>query len=355
MHNGVRITLPTLTLGVVGGALFALLHLPLPWLLGALVFNLIGSFSGLRLGLSAYVRDPALTVLGVTIGSALTPDLVGRAQDWWLTLAAIALFVVTASPLAILYCRKVMRFDVVSATYAGIPGGLSEMIFIGSALGGDPRRIALAHASRLALILLLLPPTMKLVAGIDIATVRPGFSPWATIPPLDAMLLLGCAVLGAFAARLMRLPNPYLLGPLILSVVVHLLSLTSAKPPNWLLDVIQLVVGAYVGAQFANTRAIDLLRILSLSSILTLMLLGMAGLFAWTLSQAMGFEFAAVLLAFVPGGIAEVSLIAVLLHIDPLFVAAHHIFRVLLILSFAPMLAIRSRQHESKHGKSSHD
>ena len=351
MQHGVRTTLHTLALGLAGGALFATLQLPLPWLLGALVFNMIGSFSGLRLGLSAYVRNPALTVLGVTIGSALTPDFVDRAQDWWLTLAAMALFVATASPLAILYCRKVMGFDVVSATYAGIPGGLTEMIVTGSASGGDPRRIALAHSSRLAVILLVLPPVMSLVAGIGITGTRPGFSPWTAMPLFDAMLLLGCAVFGVLAARLVRLPNPFLLGPLILSVVVHMFSLTTAKPPNWLLDMVQLVIGAYVGAQFANTRAADLVRILSLSSILTLLLLGWAGLFAWTSSQAMGFEFAAVLLAFVPGGIAEMSLIAVLLHIDPIFVAAHHIFRVLLILSCSPLLAMRSRRHRSTNGK----
>lgn len=354
MHHGVRTTLLTLALGLAGGVLFAALSLPLPWLLGALVFNMIGSFSGLRLGLSTYVRNPALTVLGVTIGSALTPDLIDRAQDWWLTLAAVALFVVTASPLAIGYCRKVMGFDAVTATYASIPGGLSEMIFTGSALGGDPRRIALAHASRLALILLVLPPVMSRVAGIDIAGARPGFSPWATLTTLDAMLLLACAVLGAFTARSVRLPNPFLLGPLILSGAVHLFSLTTAKPPNWLLDMIQLVVGAYVGAQFANTRATDLVRILTLSSILTVLLLGWAGLFAWVSSQAVGLEFAAVLLAFVPGGIAEMSLIAVLLHIDPIFVAAHHIFRVLLIFSFSPLLAMRSRQHQATNGKSHH-
>ncbi len=352
MHDDVRMTLKTLALGLVGGALFAILHLPLPWLLGALVFNLIGSFSGLRLGLSSYVRSPTLTVLGVTIGSALTPDLIGRAQDWWLSLAAMALFVATAAPLAIVYCRKVMGFDMVSATFAGIPGGLSEMIFTGAALGGDPRRIALAHAARLALILLLIAPVMRLVAGIDIAGARPGFSTWSLMPPVDATILLGCAVLGAFAARLLRLPNPFLFGPLIFSVAAHLFSLTSAKPPNWLLDIVQLVVGAYVGAQFANSRAADLLRILALSSVLTLLLLAWAGLIAWALSWAMGFEFAAVLLAFIPGGIAEMSLIAVLLHIDPIFVAAHHIFRVLLILSFSPVLAIRSRQHRLKSGQS---
>lgn len=351
MHHGVRATLLTLGLGLAGGALFASLQLPLPWLLGALVFNLIGSFAGLKLGLHTGVRNPALTVLGVTIGSTLTPDLVGRAQDWWLTLAAMALFVATASPLAILYCRKVMGFDVVSATYAGIPGGLTEMIVTGSASGGDPRRIALAHASRLAVILLVLPSAMTIVAGVGITGARPGISPWTTMPPLDAILLLGCAALGALAARLVRLPNPFLLGPLVLSVAAHLFALTTAKPPNWLLDIVQLVVGAYVGAQFANTRAADLARILGLSSILTVLLLGWAALFAWTSSRLMGFEFAAVLLAFIPGGIAEMSLIAVLLHIDPIFVAAHHIFRVLLILSSSPLLAIRSRRYKISNGE----
>lgn len=355
MQYGGRITFQTLALGLVGGALFAALHLPLPWLLGALVFNMIGSFSGLRLGLSGYVRTPVLAVLGVTIGSALAPDVVDRAQEWWLTLTAMTLFVVTASPFAIFYCRKIIGFDVVSATYAGIPGGLTEMIVTGSASGGDPRRIALAHASRLALILLVLPPAMGVVAGVDIAVARPSFSPWVAMPLLDAGVLLGCAVLGGFLARLVRLPNPFLLGPLILSVVVHLASLTAAKPPSWLLDLIQLVVGAYVGAQFANTRVNDLLRTWILSSILTLLLLGWAGLFAGVSSQVTGFEFAAVLLAFVPGGIAEMSLIAILLHIDPIFVAAHHIFRVLLILSFSPMLAMRSRQYQSMTRDSSHD
>ena len=107
------------------------------------------------------------------------------------------------------------------------------------------------------------------------------------------------------------------------------------------------IIGAFVGAQFADTHARKLMQTLLMSSVLTFALLALAVLFAWTLSHYTGFEFAAVFLAFIPGGIAEVSLVAVLLHIDPIFVAAHHIFRVLLIFLLSPLLATRWQHQDS--------
>ncbi len=340
---GTYANLRAIALGVVGGFVFAAANLPLPWLLGALTFNLAGSFVGLRLSVDTRLRNPALSVLGVAIGSSLTPDFITRAQDWWLTFVGIAAFVATATPLAVVYCRKVMGFDPISAIFAGAPGGLSEMIFTGAALGGDARRIALAHAARLVVILLLLPPAMKFFSGLELVAARPGFSPWSLPPPFDASVLLACALLGVVLGRLLKIPNPFLLGPLFLSAATHLLAITNATPPAWLLDIVQLVVGAYVGAQFAGTRVRDLARNLAMSSVLTVTLLGLASLFAWVLSRVAGLPLNAVLLAFVPGGIAEMCLIAILLHIDPIFVAAHHIFRVLLILLASPLIARKLR------------
>lgn len=269
-----------------------------------------------------------------------------RARDWWLSLIGMALFVAVASPLAILYCRRVMGFDTISATFAGIPGGLGEMVLTGATLGGDARRIALAHIGRLAIILILIAPAMQFIAGLELANARPGFSPWVKLPPIDALVLVCCALLGAVIARVIRLPNPFLLGPLLLSAIAHLYGFTTASPPNWLLDIVQLLVGTYVGAQFANTRLGELLRTLALSTLLTFALLGLAGLFAWSLSRYGDLPLAAVLLAFIPGGIAEMCLIAILLHVDPIFVAAHQVFRVLLIMLSSPLLAkwIRRRR-----------
>jgi uncharacterized membrane protein AbrB (regulator of aidB expression) len=51
----------------------------------------------------------------------------------------------------------------------------------------------------------------------------------------------------------------------------------------------------------------------------------------------------ALLLAFSPGGIAEMGIIAVALGIDPLFVATHHVARIGLVVIIAPWLYRRAR------------
>ncbi len=347
MRFQLRANLLAIALGLAGGALFSLFNWPLPWLLGALVFTLTASFAGLQLTLDTGIRNPALMVLGVAVGAAFTPNFLDHAKDWWLSLTGIALFVVIASPLAILYCRRVMGFDITSATFAGMPGGLSEMILTGTAQGGDARYIALVHTGRLAIVLILIAPAMQIIGGMEFTVVRAEINSWTTLPLLDALVLLCCAFFGTIIAKIIRLPNPFLLGPLLLSACAHLLDITAASPPFWLLNVVQLLVGTYIGSQFAGLRLGEMLRTLTLSTLLTFALLGLAGLFAWLLSRSVGLPFATVLLAFVPGGIAEMCLIAVLLQIDPIFVAAHHLFRVLLVLFSSPLLVTWIQRRKS--------
>jgi len=342
-----RANLLAIALGLAGGALFSLLNWPLPWLLGALVFTLTASFAGLQLALDTGIRNPALMVLGVAVGAAFTPDLIDHAKDWWLSLTGIALFVVIASPLATLYCRRVMGFNITTATFAGTPGGLSEMILTGTSQGGDARYIALVHTGRLVIVLILIAPAIQIIGGMEFTVTRADINPWTTLPLVDVLVLLCCAFFGAIIAKAIRFPNPFLLGPLLLSACAHLLGITAASPPSWLLNVVQLLVGTYVGSQFAGLRLRDMLRTLTLSTLLTFALLGLAGLFAYLFSRSLGLPFGTVLLAFVPGGIAEMCLIAILLQIDPIFVAAHHLFRVLLVLFSSPLLVAWIQRRKS--------
>jgi uncharacterized membrane protein AbrB (regulator of aidB expression) len=50
-----------------------------------------------------------------------------------------------------------------------------------------------------------------------------------------------------------------------------------------------------------------------------------------------GLPFASLVLAFSPGGLAEMSLIALALDIDPAFVATHHVVRIFLVVVLAPL------------------
>ena len=52
-----------------------------------------------------------------------------------------------------------------------------------------------------------------------------------------------------------------------------------------------------------------------------------------------GERFEAVVLAFAPGGLAEMSLVAVSLQISVIYVSAHHVARILLSVTFARLFA----------------
>jgi uncharacterized membrane protein AbrB (regulator of aidB expression) len=43
-------------------------------------------------------------------------------------------------------------------------------------------------------------------------------------------------------------------------------------------------------------------------------------------------------LAYAPGGFAEMSLIALALSVDSAFVASHHLIRIILVVTLAPLL-----------------
>ena len=70
------------------------------------------------------------------------------------------------------------------------------------------------------------------------------------------------------------------------------------------------------------------------------MAVGIAGVFAILAGLLLSLPFAQTLLAFSPGGLEAMTLLAFALGIDPLYVGAHHLARFLLI-SFTLPFAFR--------------
>ena len=65
-------------------------------------------------------------------------------------------------------------------------------------------------------------------------------------------------------------------------------------------------------------------------------MLGIAAAFADIVSHLLGLPMYALLLAISPGGLAEMSLVALALDVDTAFVATMHLVRIVLIVTFAP-------------------
>ena len=84
----------TMTIAAAGGALFAALGLPAPWLTGSMMAIVAAAMAGLPVGLPARLRDVAFVLLGISMGSSATPESVAQMQAWPGSLALLALSVV---------------------------------------------------------------------------------------------------------------------------------------------------------------------------------------------------------------------------------------------------------------------
>lgn len=335
---GWRAVVPTLALGTAGGFVFDLISMPLAWMIGALVAVMSAAMAGMSVGVPKRLREGMIAVLGVMLGSAFTPEILGLLGRWAVTLASLALYIAVSLALGIAYLRRVAGYDPVTAFFTAAPGGFSEMVLTGAAMGGDERRIALGHSLRITAVVLVVPFWFQYALGYVPAGARGGYGPpLGALSAADAAMLAAC-VLGIWPARRLGLPAPNMFGPMVLSAAIHLAGLTASKPPGVLVATAMVVVGSSIGSRFAGVPPRLLGRSAAVACGLTAILLAVTVAFAWALHAATGLPLSSLVLAYAPGGFAEMSLVSLAMGLDPAFVSTHHMARIALVVALVPLV-----------------
>ena len=125
---------------------------------------------------------------------------------------------------------------------------------------------------------------------------------------------------------------------MIVSAAAHLSGWTAAAPPFELIAAAQVGVGSAIGCRFAGLGAKVIARIALAATGGTVILMAATLAFALALNAGLGLPIQVLVLAFAPGGTAEMSLIAIALGSDVAFVATHHIVRIFLVVVCAPLV-----------------
>ncbi|WP_142847563.1 AbrB family transcriptional regulator [Telmatospirillum sp. J64-1] len=357
--SGVRLPSPlslaklgfSLALGFCGGWLAYRLSLPLPWLLGALMATLIPSMGGARLQGPKHLRSLVLAIVGVFLGGGFTQDIFGHFGTWLISLGGMFITTLIMSLFGIWYCRKIAGYDRPTAWLSGLPGGLSAMTVMAPDLGADVRLVALTHGVRLVTLLVGLPLAFEVFLGIDVADAALP-EPWVdaaatALSWADGVLLAACVVAGIPLARLLRLPTPIFVGPMLVSAILHLAGLTEAHPPGWVLVAAQVVIGVSVGVRFGGFPFLRLLRTLWSAGVQALVTLLISLAAAFATQEITGLSLGPILLAYVPGGAPEMGIVALSLGLDPAYVTVHHLARLALILLAMPFIT----QYLVRHAK----
>ncbi|HAJ22299.1 MAG TPA: AbrB family transcriptional regulator [Rhodospirillaceae bacterium] len=325
-------------LGACGGFVANWLTLPLPWMLGAMITCTAASIIGLPIQGPMPLRQPMIMVLGVMLGAGFSPDMADRAGEWLISLAFLAAFVGVAGLSAYPFFRKIGGYDRPTAYFSAMPGGLNEMMIVGGAMGGDDRRIVLTHASRILLTVLIVPVVFRFVSDIDM-TDRSRFGVALSAVAWQDYLILGaCGLVGYPIAKVLRIPAPMLVGPMLASASLHLAGMTAATPPLEIVNCAQWIMGTIIGCRFVGVARSEVFRTIALGMGSTVIILTATVFFALLVYEVGGVPFQSAVLAYSPGGLAEMSLVALALGVDVAFVATHHIVRIVYVVVAAPII-----------------
>ncbi|MCO7229687.1 AbrB family transcriptional regulator [Halomonas sp. CnH100-B] len=334
--------LPTLTLGLAGGGLAYWCQLPLPWLLGAMVATTVAALAGVPLQSPGKGRQGVLVVIGVMLGSAFTADMTGEVAAWGISLVIMLAATAVMMIFSVWFSRRIAGHSWETALYAGVPGGVSAVTGMALSSGADLRIIGITHAVRILVLLVAIPPVLQFIGHIDISNASVAASQWLWMPAFsDIVWLLLAGVIGVWLGKRLHLPSPLLFGPALVSAALHFSGITHAAVPPLVIAFAQAVIGISVGVRFAGAPVSEVGVAMLMAFIQALVLLMLAIFAAWVGHWLTGYSAAAALLAYMPGGAPELSLVALTLGIEPAFVTTHHLLRITLLVLLLPLLLRR--------------
>ena len=284
------------------------------------------------------LRPYVIPVIGVMLGSGFDTQTFSHLTEWGLSLLGLIIYIALAAAIVVPLYIKVGRLDPVTAFFSAMPGGLNEMTVIGGELGGDEKRIILSHAARIVVSVSLIAIYFRFILGYDVSSAAIPSGTDVTLDLKSGAILLGCAVLGWMMGKALKLPAAGLLGPLILSAIAHMTGLSHAAPPPALVIFAQIILGTMMGCRFMGAAPRLIVETLVLSTLATtVMLAGSLG-FAIGFHTFFGQTTQQVLLAYAPGGLTEMSLVAIAMNGDVAYIALHHLARIVVLIAIAPSL-----------------
>lgn len=336
----------TLLIAFATGWLFRHAGVPAPYLLGGL-FGVW--FSGrmiaplrTRMGIPRWFHVPVILGVGVLIGTSFQPEVLSRAAPWSASMLAMGITTIFATLAGFFWLTRLRSYPPELALLGCIPGGQAEIISAARDLVEKDYVVALFHLVRVTLIFCLMPLLLALFEGQE--AVIHSNDMLMDLPRFSALTagqftgFVGLAVGGYFLARLLHLPMPHMLGPMGISIIVHITGWMALPRVNEFVIIAQLAIGGGVGARLAEVPFAELasyLRDAIINAVLILVIYSLiAGLMAWILNQPP----VSVWLAFVPGGFYEVTLLALLFGYDIAFASVHQSLRVMMIFFALPWI-----------------
>jgi uncharacterized protein len=325
--------LETLAIGTAGGALFLWAHLPGGLISGAMIAVGVAAIAGRPLAVPPIMTQIVLVLLGISLGSLMSRQLLQHVSAYPLTIALLALATFCSTFGSSLYLQRFHGWDRTSAFLAGSPGALSQIILLALEKGANVPAIAVVQTMRVIILTAALP---LLLALIGIAPASPLSLTTAIASPLELTELIAASVAVSLLLRLIKFPASWMFGAMIGSSVLHGIGLVEGGLPPWVRAVALVGIGALIGSRFARMKPKTLLSHVNAALGSFVIAILISGVFVVVIALTTSVRFGDVVVAFAPGAMDAMLALALTLHIDPIFVGAHHLSRFVFVTIATP-------------------
>ena len=335
----------TLAIAAVGGLILNWLGFPAGLVTGSLLGVATAALFGRPVHIPVPLSRVISVVVGISLGAVVTADTLKGLAAFPLSVLVLAISTLCMITATSSYLRYVHGWDAQSALFGASPGALAQVMTLAAEYKADLRAIAIVQTMRVMALTLGIPAGLAYFGltveggGLMARFVAAG-------PPsiVELIILVAACTAAAWAFFKLRLPGGLMFGSMLASAILHGGGFLHSLLPWWVAYAAVIGIGAVTGSRFANTDPYTLLRFLGAALGSFAVAMAIATLSVLALTMLMSVRPADAVLAFAPGAQDTMMVLALALHLDPVFVGALQLSRFLLVSMLVPFLAHRIRR-----------
>jgi membrane AbrB-like protein len=325
--------LETLAIGAAGAGVFWWAALPGGLISGAMIAVATAGIAGRKMGLPQPIAHVILMTLGLSLGAMVSPALIKNLSAYPLTIALLAAATFCSTFGSSLYLQRVHGWDRTSALLAGSPGALSQIVMLATERDADIAGIAVVQIMRV-IILTAMVPLLLAAAGMIGQGPLTSRGPPAT--PLALAELAATAVAAALLLRWLNFPASWMFGAMLGSSVLHGAGWVDGTLPQWAYLTAVTGIGILIGSRFGKISPRTILSHIGAALGSFVVAIVISAVFVAAIALFTHVKFSDVVVAFAPGAMDAMLALALTLHIDPVFVGAHHLSRFIFVSIATP-------------------
>ena len=337
----------TLAIAAAGGITFSFIGVPAGLVSGSVLAVASAALAGRPTKVPLWLARLCFVLIGMLLGAVVTPETLAGITTWPLSVALLTVSTICTMVATTCYLRFAHRWDPLSALLGASPGAMAQVVALAAEFGADMRGVAIVQTMRVLVVTIGLPAGLALfgfaAGGIIVV---PG--PAAGSSLAELALIAVVSSLMAFVMARLRFPGGLLFGAMAGSAVLHGTGFVHAVLPWWVGSSAVIMLGAVVGARFANATPRMLLDYFGAALGSSAVAIAVASLFVLIVTHFLPFRTADVVIAFAPGAQDTMMVLALALRLDPVYVGAHQLARWLVVTFLVALSARRLAKRKSE-------